>query len=225
MLHLHWRAFGIETRQSLQTRSWHSSQRSPRSKISPKLLRQRAHSRSPSSCCRQDPFRLISSNSFFSFLRERKEEGALRKLSEMNSLKGDAEVLTLSSSPHASSISHLSAAPSGSCLSHVPADRRGSDPPRPAPLVFQSTRCRWNQPSKDVALRRFRENYIMLENVFSNFRLEIGSLAWSELCPSSVSVWSPLVFCFFRLTRGDPSQEAYMTTDTRKKLVKLGWHY
>ena len=41
----------------------------------------------------------------------------------------DTEVLTVSSSPLVSSVSHLSAAPSGSFLSHVPADRRGLDPP------------------------------------------------------------------------------------------------
>lgn len=52
---------------------------------------------------------------------------------------GDAEVLTVSSSPLVSSISRLSAAPLGSCLFHVPAERRGSDPPRTAPLVPQST--------------------------------------------------------------------------------------
>lgn len=64
----------------------------------------------------------------------------MKTQSEMNtSLDGDAEVLTVSSSPLASSVSRLSAAPSGSYLFHVPADRRGSDPLRPAPLVPQST--------------------------------------------------------------------------------------
>lgn len=70
-LHLHLREPAIVPRQSLQTRSRHSSQSSPRSKISPNVLGQRAHCRSSESCGRREPFRLISSRSFFNFLQSR----------------------------------------------------------------------------------------------------------------------------------------------------------
>lgn len=50
-------------------------------------------------------------------------------------MRSNGEILTVSSSPLASSISHPSAAPSGSFLFHYPAGRRDSDPPRPDPLV------------------------------------------------------------------------------------------
>lgn len=70
-LHLHVYVLGGITRQSLQTRSWHSAQRSPRSKIRPKVLRQRAHCRCPTSWGRCEPFCLISSSSFFSLLFDR----------------------------------------------------------------------------------------------------------------------------------------------------------
>lgn len=139
-LHLHWRVLGGLTRQSLQTRSWHSSQRSPRSKMRPSAFRQRAHCRSPRSWGRWEPFRLISSSSFFSFLQHRTRitSAVINKTQcEMcTSSNDDSEVPTVSSSPLVSSISRPSAAPSGSSLVHVPAERRGSDPPRPAPSVL-----------------------------------------------------------------------------------------
>ena len=78
-LHLQWRSLWSVTRQLLQTRSWHSSQSSPRSKIRPSVFRQRAHSRCPRSWGRRVPFRLISSSSFFSFL----EKGKGRTSGEM----------------------------------------------------------------------------------------------------------------------------------------------
>lgn len=138
-LHLHWYILGSLTRQLLQTRSWHSLQRSPRSKIRPKVLRQRAHCRSPNSWGRWEPFRLISSSSFFSLLldRKRRTSGDIKKTqSNMNtSPNGDTKVLTVSSSPLASSVSRLSAAPLGSYPFHVPAERRGSDLPQLAPFV------------------------------------------------------------------------------------------
>lgn len=71
-LHLHVYVLAGTTRQSLQTRSWHSTHRSPRSKMRPKVLRQRAHWRCPTSWGRWEPFCLISSSSFFSLLFDRK---------------------------------------------------------------------------------------------------------------------------------------------------------
>lgn len=70
-VHLHSRVLGFTTRQLLQIRDWHSSQRSPRSKIRPRVLRQRVHCRAPKSCGRIKPFCLTSSSSFFSLLRDR----------------------------------------------------------------------------------------------------------------------------------------------------------
>lgn len=60
---------------------------------------------------------------------------------------GVSHVLTVSSSPLASSVSRLSAAPSGSSPVRVPAERRSSAPLCQAPLVPQSTLHRWIQPS------------------------------------------------------------------------------
>lgn len=71
------------TRHSLQTRSWHSLHRSPRSKIRPSALRQRAHWRSPTSWGRWEPFRLISSSSFFSLLPDREGERLDGEMIEM----------------------------------------------------------------------------------------------------------------------------------------------
>lgn len=105
----------------------------------PSAFRQRAHCRSPSSWGRWEPFRLISSSSFFSFLQHRMRITSMvinkTQCETSMSSNDDSEVPTVSSSPPVSSVSHLSAAPSGSSLVHVPAERRGSDPPRPAPLV------------------------------------------------------------------------------------------
>lgn len=138
-LHFQWRVLGAVMRQSLQTRSWHVSQRSPRSKIRPKVFRQRAHCRSPNSWGRREPLCLISSSSFFSFLWDRnsRTSNILRKVSLQMNMSSNDEILTVSSSPLASLISHPSAAPSGSFLFHFPAERRGSDPPQSDPLVRQ----------------------------------------------------------------------------------------
>lgn len=138
---------GSLTRQSLQTRSSHSLQRSPRPKIRPKDLRQRAHCRSPISRGRGEPLRLISSNSFFSLLldRKRRPSGNIKK--ESAASIGGTKVLTVSSSPLASAVSHLSATPSGSSPFHAPAERRDSDPLQPDPLVPQSKLCQQIQPS------------------------------------------------------------------------------
>lgn len=77
---------------------------------------------------------------------EQKHENKYIKKGEANvnmSSNDDTEVLTVSSSPLASSISRPSAAPSGSFLFHVPAERRGSDPSRSAPLVSQLDPPSW----------------------------------------------------------------------------------
>lgn len=145
-LHLHWRPEGAVMRQSLQTRSLHSSQRSPRSKIRPRFLRQRAHCRSPSSWGWRQPFRLISSNSFFSFLPQTKKKNWLNK-KKSTLLVQTVMLLTVCASPLVSSASHLSAAPLKSSLVRVRAKRRGSSPQRLAPLV---PFCRTQQPIRNL---------------------------------------------------------------------------
>lgn len=72
-LHFHWQVLGSFMLQSLQTRSWHSVQRSPRPKIRPKALRQRAHCRSATSCGRWKPLCFISNSSFFILLFDTKK--------------------------------------------------------------------------------------------------------------------------------------------------------
>lgn len=137
---------GSLTLQSLQMRSWHSVQTSPRPKIRPKDLRQRAHCRSPTSCGRWKPLCFISNSSFFSLLfgtKKRSSGGVIKEAANFNW----SQAFTVSSSPPFSLVSHLSAAPSGSCLSHAPAERQNPDPPRAVPWGPQSKYCQWNQPS------------------------------------------------------------------------------
>lgn len=96
-VHLHWRDLGFTTRQLLQIRDWHSSQRSPRSKIRPRLLRQRVHCRAPKSCGRMKPFCLTSSSSFFSLLRDRNTR---RSQDTKKSKRDDGEFKWWHGSPH-----------------------------------------------------------------------------------------------------------------------------
>lgn len=138
-LHLHLRELAVKARHSLQTRCWHSSQSSPRSKIRPKVLRQRAHSLSPDSWGRGKPLCLISKSSFFIFLKGRnrrrpKRQRRWRVHDKKRWWNGD-DVLTGSFSPLVFLVSHLFEELLGSFLFHDPAEMRGSGPPQLSPLA------------------------------------------------------------------------------------------
>lgn len=102
------------------------------------------------------------------------------------SSNGDTEGLTVSSSPLVSSAFRLSAAPSGSFLFHVPAERRGSDPLWPAPLVPQTTLGQREQPSIDVTLIKSVRTTLCCKVLL--FPLcSAGLIVWIYRCPSSIS--------------------------------------